>query len=115
MSLAASTIFAVNALSQIFDILGSYYMSRAISLNLPLIVLFVVIPIVYITTVLPISLGGLGVREGVLTLLLARVGIPASDAITFSLALYLNRVIIALLGGFLQVFWHLPSKKTENQ
>ena len=112
---ACTAIFAVNALSQIFDILASYYMSRAISLNLPLIVLFVVIPIVYITTVLPISLGGLGVREGVLTLLLARVGIPASDAITFSLALYLNRVIIALFGGLLQVFWHLPTKKTENQ
>ena len=110
---ACLIIFSVNALSQIFDILASYSLSKAISLNLPLIILFVVIPIVYITTVLPISLGGLGVREGVLTILLARVGIQASDAITFSLALYLNRVIIALIGGLLQVFWHLPTQ-TEN-
>ena len=112
---ACTLIFSVNALSQIFDILGSYYMSKAISLNLPLIILFVAIPIVYITTVLPISLGGLGVREGVLTLLLARVGIPASDAVTFSLALYLNRVIIALIGGLLQAFGNLPTKKNHHQ
>lgn len=107
---ACLIIFSINALSPIFDILASYCMSKAISLNLPLIVLFVVIPIVYITTVIPISLGGLGVREGVLTLLLARVGIQASDAVTFSLAIYLNRVIVALIGGLFQVFWHLPTR-----
>lgn len=104
-------IFIFNIFSQVFDIIASYFLAKSILLELPLIVFFVVIPIVYISTVIPISLGGLGVREGVLALLLSRMGIPSSDAITFSFVLYFNRVFVSLIGGVVQIFWHLPTKK----
>jgi hypothetical protein len=104
-------ILGFNLLSQILDIIASYFLAKSILLDLPAIVFFVIIPIVYISTVLPISLGGLGVREGVLTLLLSRFGIISSDAVTFSFVLYLNRVFVASIGGIVQIFWRLPTKK----
>jgi uncharacterized protein (TIRG00374 family) len=104
-------ILGFNLLSQILDIIASYFLAKSILLDLPAIVFFVIIPIVYISTVLPISLGGLGVREGVLTLLLSRFGIISSDAVTFSFILYLNRIFVALIGGIVQIFWRLPTKK----
>jgi uncharacterized membrane protein YbhN (UPF0104 family) len=64
-----------------------------------------VFPIVYILTVLPISLGGLGVREGVFVYLLTRAGIQASDAVMVSLLIYLNRVLVNSSGAVLQIFW----------
>jgi glycosyltransferase 2 family protein len=111
-------IIGFNLFSQIFDIIASYFLAKSILLDLPPIVFFVIIPIVYISTVLPISLGGLGVREGVLTLLLSRFNIISSDAVTFSFVLYLNRIFIASIGGIVQIFWRLPTKRTltsENE
>jgi glycosyltransferase 2 family protein len=103
-------ILAFNLFAQLFDIAASYSLAQSISFNLPPIVFVIIIPIVYISTALPISLGGLGVREGVLALLLSRVGIAASDAITFSFIIYLNRVFVASIGGIIQIFWQLPVK-----
>ncbi len=100
-----------SALAQLSDILASYLLAKTVLIDLPLLIFVVVIAIVYISTALPISLGGLGVREGVLVFLLARFGIHPSDAVTFSFVLYLNRVFIALIGGLIQVFWNLSPDK----
>ena len=105
---ALLAVVGFSALFQAFDIVASYFLAKAILINLPIVVFFVAIPIVYLSTILPISLGGLGVREGVLAFLLARVGIQSSDAVTLSFMLYLNRVCIGLIGGMIQIFWHLP-------
>jgi uncharacterized membrane protein YbhN (UPF0104 family) len=99
-----------SALFQSSDIVASYCLAKAILIDLPLVVFFVIIPIVYLSTILPISLGGLGIREGVLTLLLTRIGIQSSDAVTLSFLLYLNRVFIGLIGGAIQILWNLPKK-----
>jgi hypothetical protein len=100
-----------NLFSQVSDIIASYFLARAILIDVPLLIFFVVIPIVYLSTVLPISLGGLGVREGTLAFLLARLGIQNSDAVTFALIVYLNRVLISLIGGIIQFSWQLPTQK----
>ena len=107
------TALFFNFLSQAFDIIASYFLAKTMLIELPLLVFFVVIPIVYLSTALPISLGGLGVREGVLAFLLAKLGIANSDAVSFSLLLYLNRVLISLIGGIIQFSWHLPVKKLK--
>jgi len=60
--------------------------------------LFFIMPLVYIATVMPLSLGGLGVREGVLSGLLVLFGVTLSDAVLISFMLYLVRVTIALIG-----------------
>lgn len=98
-------IFVLSAVFQFADILASFFLARAINIDLPLILFLAVFPIVYILTLLPISLGGLGVREGVLAYLLTRVGILPSDAVMLSFMIYLNRVFVSLIGGALQIVW----------
>jgi len=48
---------------------------------------------------LPISIGGLGVREGVLVELFGRVGIIESQAFALSLLGYAAGIAASLLGG----------------
>ena len=93
----------LSALAQTIDIGASWFIARSIHIDLPFSFFLVVIPVVYIGTVLPISWGGLGVREGILMALLTRVGEIPSDAVMLSFLIYLNRVFLAALGGGIQL------------
>lgn len=103
--LQAHTLVLILLLSVLFqglDIVVTFLLSRAIGINLSLLVFFAIIPLVYVAIVLPISLGGLGVREGILTFLLAQFGVATSDAVMLSFLVYITHVIIASLGGIVQ-------------
>ncbi len=97
-------ILSLSFLAHAMDILGSYYLAKALHINQPLSFFFIVIPVVYMATLLPISLGGLGIREGVLAFLLINAGVPGSDAVLLGFLIYINRVVFALLGGGLHMF-----------
>lgn len=106
--------FLLSAAFQGARIGGMSVLSRAIGLDLPLEVFFVIIPMVYLVTLLPISLGGLGVREGTLVFLLAQLGVSTSDAIMFSFLVYLNQVFLGILGGFVQLFRIISDRKADG-
>ena len=95
-------ILLSSVLFQALDIVITFLLARAIGINLSLLVFFAIIPLVYVAIVLPISLGGLGVREGMLTFLLAQFGVTTSDAVMLSFLVYVTHVLIAALGGIVQ-------------
>jgi uncharacterized membrane protein YbhN (UPF0104 family) len=88
---------------QAADILVIFLLARMIGLTVPLVVFFAIVPFVFLISILPISLGGLGVREGLLTYLLAQFGVNTSDGITLSFLVYLSRFIPAIPGGIVQI------------
>lgn len=96
-------VLIASALFQFCDIAVTYLLSQAMGLNIPLGSLFWIMPIVYIATILPVSLGGLGIRETVFTLLLSRFGISASEAVLLSFLIYLARAAVGIVGGGVQV------------
>lgn len=57
------------------------------------------IPIVAIAQVLPLSVSGLGLREGTLVLLLAPLGVATGQAVAFGLLLYGMNMVVSLLGA----------------
>lgn len=94
---------------QLLDISATYVFAQALEINLTTSMLLVAMPVVYLATVLPISPGGLGVREGALVLILAIFGISASDAAILALVVFANRAAIGMLGGL----QHVLFKKTD--
>ncbi len=62
---------------------------------------FVFISLISFASALPISLGGLGVREGLYTALFGQVGVVAVAALSMSLAFYLVNVLSGAIGGLL--------------
>jgi uncharacterized membrane protein YbhN (UPF0104 family) len=73
--------------------------ARAIGVKLPLSIWFAVVPLVALAMVLPISIGGVGVREGGLAMLLAPSGIPSEQAVAIGLLWFLCTIICGLIGG----------------
>src|SRR6185369_12756956 len=57
------------------------------------------VPAVAMAQVLPISLSGLGIREGLLVLLLHPLGVPTGKAIGVGLLWYGMTLVVSLLGA----------------
>ncbi len=81
----------------------NYYVARAMGLTVPFMHFFWIIAIVSIVQMLPFTLAGLGLREGVLVYLLGFEGIAASQSIAYSLAVFSIMVILGLVGGLLEL------------
>jgi uncharacterized membrane protein YbhN (UPF0104 family) len=83
-------------------LIGSALMA-ARALNLPSgagpTALLAFVPAVLTAQVLPISISGLGVREGLFVLFLDPLGVPRSQAVALGLLLYLLNLVVSLLGA----------------
>ena len=95
-----ATILFLSGLGQFGDILIAYIYALYFDLDISVLNLMSIMPLVYVATVIPISLGGVGVREGVMTAGMALYGIDISDAVLVSFLLYLTKIVIGL-GGWI--------------
>ena len=86
--------------------------ARALSLQIPLVALFWIIAMVYMIQFIPVSLAGLGIREGALVCLLPAYGIAPADALAFSLTVFSFTLFMGLVGGIIEgtgaLFGRLP-------
>lgn len=92
----------LSALAHLLDIIGTFILSRALHIDQSISIFLLIMPLVYVSAILPISIGGIGVREGILTFFLVKVGVLASDAVLLGLIIYLNRVLVGFIGGVIQ-------------
>jgi uncharacterized membrane protein YbhN (UPF0104 family) len=102
------------ALGIVFQILAScvfFVFVRSISANLTLYDAIWIYSLVSVIMMLPITLGGLGVREISVVTLLASFGIQAEQALAVSLAVFTTM----LAGAGLGVIFHLQPEKTSIQ
>jgi len=76
-------------------------MGRALGLDVPFSFCIIVYPLVGTFAAIPISLNGLGLREGGYIYLLAVIGIGTEKSIAFSLLLFLIVALDSLVGGLL--------------
>jgi hypothetical protein len=79
--------------------LAAWLIARSIALGVPFSALLATLPVVLVLAAAPVSIGGLGVREGSYVLLLGQVGVGATDATLFSLMTATAFAIASLPGG----------------
>jgi hypothetical protein len=89
---------AVLLLAQLGDVTIAWLFSAMFDVYLPFTAFVFIMPIVYVATVLPISLGGLGVREGVFAWLMTLYGVDVGLAVLISLLMYLTKVLVSIIG-----------------
>lgn len=98
---ATARILATGFTYQLILIGAALMAARA--LNLPSgagpTALLAFVPAVLTAQVLPISISGLGVREGLFVLFLNPLGVPRSQAVALGLLLYLLNLIVSLFGA----------------
>lgn len=71
-----------------------------LGIQLPLMTFVVIVPMIFLIALIPISIGGLGVREAAFVSLLGLVHVKAEAAFTLSLLLYVISIMTTLPGAF---------------
>jgi uncharacterized membrane protein YbhN (UPF0104 family) len=72
-----------------------------IPINLIYFLLF--LPAVTLVSLIPLSLGGLGIREASMAVLFGAAGISAADVIAVSLTIHIINTLLSLWGGVLML------------
>ncbi len=90
-------------------ILVNVALGLAFRLEVPLRYYVVFVPIISFLLVLPVSINGLGVREGGYVALFGQVGVPRESALAMSLAFYAITLLAGLIGGLLYTMNNLFS------
>jgi hypothetical protein len=90
----------VAAVAYQMTVLAAVYCAvHTIGLTIPNGAVFAYIPAVAMVQVLPISVGGLGVREGMLALLLQPLGVPTGQAVALGLLWYAMTIVVSVAGA----------------
>jgi uncharacterized protein (TIRG00374 family) len=98
---AAFNVLVVGFAYQLVLVLAALMAAKAVGMSVAVgpTALLAFFPAVLIAQVLPISISGLGVREGAFVLFLTPLGVPTQQAIALGLLLYLLNVAVSLLGA----------------
>lgn len=87
----------------------------SLNIQMPLAYLYVVVPIVYLTEAIPITINGFGLREGSFILLFQHLGYASDDAMALALLIITVRYSISLvLGGGLASLNLIGHNKRQN-
>jgi uncharacterized protein (TIRG00374 family) len=90
------------ALLQINVILHYYFVGKALHIPIPVIDYFIFIPVVLLILTIPITIGGLGLRESLYIRIFGMYGVFKSAAVSFSvIADIAFALIIGIIGGIL--------------
>ena len=95
--------FSISLLAQHFVIFTYVMIGYSLNIDLSAAVYFSIVPIVFVTTALPISVGGLGVREATLVTLFVLFSGNMQSAIALSLMYFFIIVLLTAPAGFILI------------
>lgn len=99
-----AAVMLISLAYQGLQIMTVYVLALSLGIEVSLIYYFLFIPIVLAVGMLPVSLNGLGVREGAWVVLFGQVGVAAAQAFTMSVLSFFVMTVVSLIGGFFYLF-----------
>ncbi len=99
-------LFILGLLVQILYSVHIYFLGHGLGLSLPVVRYLIIVPVMGVLAAMPVSLGGLGVREGTLVYFLKLLGYGAEYGLALGLLVY----AVALLGGAIGGLVYLARK-----
>jgi uncharacterized protein (TIRG00374 family) len=95
--------FIYSMIGQMLVFVSYYMVSLYLKMEVNFLAFFFIIPVVIIVSNIPISIGGIGIRENTIFLLLSKFGVDSTRATFFSLLILFIIITTALLGGLTYV------------
>lgn len=92
------------SLGMIFlGIVITYIISHGLGLDFPMAYFIIFVPIIILITMIPISIHGLGLREGAFLFFFTKAGLSAPEALSISLVSYVLTLIFGMIGGMVYI------------
>jgi uncharacterized protein (TIRG00374 family) len=89
----------LSLLLQALIVVTYYLIGAGLSLGVPIVYFFLYVPLITFVAMLPVSVAGLGVREGGVVYFFAKVGVDAATALTMSLIWFSLTLVVSGVGG----------------
>jgi hypothetical protein len=87
-----------SVLVQFLGILAVYVLGKGLLLPVSFLSLLIFLPIIVLFSMIPLSISGIGLREGAFVFLLGTIGIPPAAAISLSLVWFLSVFVAGIWG-----------------
>jgi glycosyltransferase 2 family protein len=107
-------VFALAATTHLLNVLVFWMLGQSLGLTITFDQWFIVVPTVLLISMLPISIGGWGVREGAMVVALRGFGIPTEEALLPSILFGLCAVTATLPGAIFWISTRRPSTGREK-
>jgi uncharacterized protein (TIRG00374 family) len=106
--------FGLTVILQALSIAGFCLLGRDLGIEIPVKYYFVFFPISWLIGTIPISIGGLGIMEGSLSIMFKSVGVSGKNASAIAVCQRLVWWVSSLPGIFIHLSGtHLPSEKEK--
>lgn len=100
-SILLAMVISVGMIS--LGIVITYLISHGLGLYISLAYFIIFVPIIFLITMIPISIHGLGLREGAFVFFFAKAGLAAPQALSISLISYILTLSFGIIGGIVYV------------
>lgn len=94
---------AWSLLYQFGAVLSIYLLGIALGIDLSLVDYLVLVPLVAVVTMLPLTISGIGLREGAYVLYLNSAGVDSASALLLSLLTFTINLLLGMLGGLIDL------------
>lgn len=103
--IALGKTFCISLFLQALYVYNYYLVARALGFSISLGTFYLLVPLVIVVSMIPISIGGLGVREGTMIYLFGKVGVDPASALGLSLTVFFINILSSLPGGLIFALW----------
>lgn len=103
-------VVVISLLMQFLSIMSCYFVARSIGACPNIFYFFIFMPIIFFTTAIPISLSGIGVREGMFVYLFSKANVPSDQAVLISLLFFSLGIMFSLIGGVVHLRANIKNK-----
>ncbi|MCL5070187.1 MAG: flippase-like domain-containing protein [Actinobacteria bacterium] len=106
--------FAYSVLGNFCTFISFYFISLALKIKISFLSYLFIVPTTWTISNIPVTLGGIGIRESTLVLLLKEFGVSAGSALTFSLIVLIINILIAISGGLIYIIRNAAYKHKKE-
>ncbi len=112
--LAILRVFLVSIVFQFSRIAISYFVALSFDIHIGVRYWIVIVPLVTLATMLPLAIGGIGVREGAFVFFLSKLGVSISTAFLLSIVTFLLVIVISIPGFVFYLLYGLSMRGGKN-
>ncbi|MEM8758172.1 MAG: lysylphosphatidylglycerol synthase transmembrane domain-containing protein [Planctomycetota bacterium] len=91
--------FVSSVVLQLNVVLMHWLIASALAIEINFVTLVLVVPLALIVMLAPVTINGIGIREGIFTVLLAAYGVSETQAVAMALLVYAVFLLHGILGG----------------
>ena len=106
--------YIISIIYQIAMIIMVYLLALSIDIDISFSYYLIFLPLIWLIIMIPISISGIGVREGAFVYFFTQIDVPKENSLLLSLLFFSQTIIVGLVGGFVYLIRDIGDRKNDK-